>query len=180
MLAKVAASDRITVARSAAAAAMLLALARPAEAQTAPSQPQTAPASSTLPSSNAQPSSSKAPTASGVTVQGKAPDYRSSIDRRSYNLTNDLATANGSLADALRNVPTLDVDPQGNLSIRGDANVTILIDGQPAPAFNGPNRGALLQQLPANQYERVEVMTNPSAAFRPEGTGGLVNLISRK
>ncbi len=180
MLAKVAASDRITVARSAAAAAMLLALARPAEAQTAPGPSQTAPASSPAPSSNGQPSSSKAPTASGVTVQAKAPDYRSSIDRRSYSLTNDLATANGSLADVLRNVPTLDVDPQGNLSIRGDANVTILIDGQPAPAFNGPNRADLLQQLPANQYERVEVMTNPSAAFRPEGTGGIVNLISKK
>src|SRR5580704_6919093 len=109
MLAKVAASDRITVARSAAAAAMLLALARPAEAQTAsgPGQSQTAPASSPTPSSNSQPSASRAPTASGVTVQGKAPDYRSSIDRRSYNLTNDLATANGSLADALRNIPTL-------------------------------------------------------------------------
>jgi outer membrane receptor protein involved in Fe transport len=180
MLAKVAASDRITVARSAAAAAMLLALAPAAEAQIAPSQSQTAPASNPPPSSNGQPSSSKAPTASGVTVQAKAPDYRSSIDRRSYSLTGDLATANGSLADALRNVPTLDVDPQGNLSIRGDANVTILVDGQPAPAFNGPNRGDLLQQLPANQYERVEVMTNPSAAFRPEGTGGIVNLITKK
>jgi len=162
---------------------MLLALACRAEAQTAScqAQSQTAPASP-APSSSSQPSASKgaSPTASGVTVQGKAPDYRSSIDRRSYSLANDLATANGSLADALRNVPTLDVDPQGNLSIRGDANVTILVDGQPAPAFDGPNRGDLLQQLPANQYERVEVMTNPSAAFRPEGTGGIVNLITKK
>jgi len=182
MLAKVAASDRITVTRATAAAAMLLALACRAEAQTTSGQSQSTPASGAAPSSSTQPSTSKAPgpTASGVTVQGKAPDYRSSIDRRSYSLANDLATANGSLADALRNIPTLDVDPQGDLSIRGDANVTILVDGQPAPAFNGPNRGDLLQQLPANQYDRVEVMTNPSAAFRPEGTGGIVNLISKK
>lgn len=166
----------------AATAALLLLLTSAAQAQTAaPDQSsQTAP-----PSGAAAPKAQPAPSgaaaqASGVTVQGKRPDYRSSIDRRSYSLTNDVQAANGSLADALRNVPALDVDPQGNLSIRGDQNVTILIDGQPAPALNGPGRGDLLQTLPANQYERVEVMTNPSAALRPEGTGGIVNLITKK
>jgi outer membrane receptor protein involved in Fe transport len=186
----------VTVTRGIAAAAVLLILAGGAEAQTAgsSSQSQTTPqgnapqgasqggAPQSVPSQSGQKPAAKSSsaTASGVTVKAQAPEYRSSIDRRSYNLSNDLATANGSLADALRNVPTLDVDPEGNLSIRGDTNVTILIDGQPAPMFSGPNRAQLLQQLPANQYERVEVMTNPSASLRPEGTGGVINLISKK
>jgi outer membrane receptor protein involved in Fe transport len=172
------------VTKTIAAAAVLLALAGAAEAQTTGSsiQSQTPSAQSAEPAQDGQRSAPKgsSATASGVTVKAQAPDYRSTIDRRSYSLANDLATANGSLADALRNVPTLDVDPQGNLSIRGDQNVTILVDGQPAPIFSGPNRAQLLEQLPANQYERVEVMTNPSAALRPEGTGGVINLISKK
>ena len=156
-----------------AAASALLWLVGAARAQAqATASDQTAGGQSAAPKGAAQ--------ASGVTVQGKRPDYRSSIDRRSYSLSGDVQTANGSLADALRNVPTLDVDPQGNLSIRGDSSVTILIDGQPAPALNGPNRGDLLQQLPAGQYERVEVMTNPSAALRSEGSGGVINLITKK
>lgn len=176
------ASARGSVRSTIAAAAATLLLACGAQAQTTtPSDQGQSQSNGAAPSKPPPPASRSAtPQAAGVTVQGKAPDYRSSIDRRSYSLTGDLQTANGSLADALRNVPTLDVDPQGNLSIRGDSSVTILIDGQPAPALNGPNRGDLLQQLPANQYERVEVMTNPSAAFRPEGTGGIVNLISKK
>ncbi|HEY1426775.1 MAG TPA: TonB-dependent receptor [Caulobacteraceae bacterium] len=177
----------------AATAALLLLLAGAAQAQTTSGQgsqgasstgqgSQGAASSTGAASQSSQGAKSPGATgeASGVTVQGKRPDYRSSIDRKSYSLTNDVQAANGSLADALRNVPSLDVDPQGNLSIRGDQSVTILIDGQPAPALNGPNRGDLLQTLPANQYERVEVMTNPSAALRPEGTGGIVNLITKK
>jgi hypothetical protein len=176
------------VTKAIAAGVVLLMLAGAADAQTSgsPDQGQTS-AQSATPAPQGQgsttktpPSKDSAPQVGGVTVQGKRPDYRSSIDRRSYSLTTDLQAANGSLADALRNVPSLDVDPQGNLSIRGDQSVTILVDGQPSPAFNGPNRADLLQQLPANQYERVEVITNPSAAFRPEGSGGVINLISKK
>jgi outer membrane receptor protein involved in Fe transport len=171
------------VTKEIAAAAVLLVLAGAAEAQTTGSSGQgqtTSQGAAPAQTGQAPASQSSSTTASGVTVKAQAPEYRSSIDRRSYNLSNDVTTANGSLADALKNVPTLDVDPQGNLSIRGDTNVTILIDGQPAAVFNSPNRAELLQQLPANQYERVEVMTNPSAALRPEGTGGVINLISKK
>ena len=116
----------------------------------------------------------------GVTVQVARPEVQRQIDRKSYSLANDQQAATGSLADVLRNLPSVDVDPQGQVSIRGDANVTILVDGQPSPLFQGPGRAQLLQQLPANAYDRVEVMTNPSAAFRPEGTGGIINLISKK
>jgi outer membrane receptor protein involved in Fe transport len=91
-----------------------------------------------------------------------------------------LQPPNGTLGDALRNIPSVDVDQQGVISLRGDSNVTVLVDGQPSALFQGPGRAQALQNLPADQYERVEVMTNPSAAFTPEGTGGIINLITKK
>src|SRR6202000_1808863 len=72
-----------------------------------------------------------------------------------------------------------EVDTQGNLSLRGDGNVTILVDGKPSPMFDGKDRADALQQLPADQIARVEVITNPSAALNPEGTGGVINLITK-
>ncbi|MDB5474636.1 MAG: hypothetical protein JWP49_147 [Phenylobacterium sp.] len=113
-----------------------------------------------------------------VTGQGGAA-LTTSIDRRSYSVTADLQAQTGSIGDALRNVPSVEVDVQGNVSLRGDPNVTILIDGKPAGQFQGDNKAQALQSLPANQIERVEVITNPSAEFRADGTGGIINLISK-
>jgi outer membrane receptor protein involved in Fe transport len=124
--------------------------------------------------------SPEAKTVEGLTVTGAAPDTQTQIDRRSYTLGKDLQATTGSIADALRNVPSVDVDLQGALSLRGDSNVTILVDGKPSPAFEGAGRADALQQLPADQIERVEVITNPSAALNPEGTGGVINLITKK
>lgn len=114
-----------------------------------------------------------------VVVQGRVTDVRTSIDSVSYSLADDLQAQTGSLAEALRNVPSVEVDPDGNVSLRGDANVTILVDGRPATQFNGPSRGQMVLQIPASQYARIEVMTNPSAAYSPEGSGGVINLISK-
>jgi outer membrane receptor protein involved in Fe transport len=115
-----------------------------------------------------------------VTVTAAAPEEQTSIDKKSYALGKDLQATTGSIADALRNLPSVEVDLQGNLSIRGDQNVTILIDGKPSPALDGKNRADALQQLPADQIERVEVITNPSADQNPEGSGGVINLITKK
>ncbi len=115
-----------------------------------------------------------------VVVSGAAPDVRTSIDRTSYNVSKDLQSATGSIGDALRNVPSVEVDVQGNVSLRGDPNVTIMIDGKPSGMFKGEGRAAALQSLPADQIERVEVITNPSAAFNPEGGAGVINLITKK
>ncbi len=114
-----------------------------------------------------------------VVVQGRTTDVRTSIDSVSYSLADDLQAQTGTLAEALRNIPSVEVDPDGNVSLRGDANVTILIDGRPSTQFNGPSRGQMVQQIPASQYARIEVMTNPSAAYSPEGGGGVINLISK-
>jgi len=115
-----------------------------------------------------------------VVVTGQAPAVQTSIDRRSYSVTGDLQAQSGSIGDALRNVPSVDVDVQGNVSLRGDANVTILIDGKPSGLFRGEGKGQALQALPAERIERVEVITNPSAEFRADGTAGVINLITKK
>ncbi|HEY2357923.1 MAG TPA: TonB-dependent receptor, partial [Phenylobacterium sp.] len=105
---------------------------------------------------------------------------QTSIDRRSYSVATDLQAQTGAIADALRNVPSVEVDVQGNVSLRGDPNVTILVDGKPSSLFQGDNKGQALQSLPADSIERVEVITNPSAEFRADGSAGVINLISKK
>jgi outer membrane receptor protein involved in Fe transport len=126
------------------------------------------------------PASPAAQASPAVTVTGKAPDYRREVDRKTYTLSSDLQAAHGSIGDALRDIPSVDVDPRGNISLRGDRHVTILVDGQPSALFQGATRAQMLQQLPADQFECVEVMTNPSAAFSAEGTAGIINLITKK
>jgi outer membrane receptor protein involved in Fe transport len=114
-----------------------------------------------------------------VTAPTGAED-RSSIDRRSYSVSRDLQATTGSVADVLRGVPSVQVDVQGNVSLRGDPNVTIMIDGKPSGMFRGEGRGQALQQMPAAAIDRVEVMTNPSAAYSPEGAAGIINLITKQ
>ncbi len=157
------------------AATASAALAGPALAQTAPT-PRPAPTPA--------PAAQEAPAEDGtqvedVVVTGRQTDVRTSIDSTSYSLANDLQATTGSLADALRNVPSVDVDPQGNVSLRGDGNVTILVDGRPSGVLSGEGRAQALLQLQADQYARIEVMTNPSAAYSPEGSGGVINLITK-
>lgn len=141
---------------------------------------QSAPAQS-APAAAAKPVDKSAPTAvEGVVVTSDPAAMRTSIDRRSYSVANDLSARTGSIADALRNIPSVEVDVQGNVSLRGDANVTILIDGKPSGQFNGDGKADALQSLPADSIDRVEVMTNPSAAYRPDGSAGVINLITKK
>jgi len=128
----------------------------------------------------APPKAEAGKTVQEVTVTGASSQgLRTEADRRSYGIAGDLQTTTGSIGDALRNVPSLSVDVQGNVSLRGDPNVTIMVDGQPSGQFRGEGRAAALQNLPADQFERVEVITTPSAEFRPDGSG-IINLISKK
>lgn len=126
--------------------------------------------------------SNKSPTSvrSQIVVTGQRPAATIAIDRKTYVVGHDLQSASGSVADVLSNLPSVDVDAQGNVSLRGDPNVQILIDGKPSTSMNAANRGETLQQLPANSIDRIEVMTNPSAQYRPDGTSGLINIITKK
>jgi outer membrane receptor protein involved in Fe transport len=120
------------------------------------------------------------PASRRIVVTGTRRSYDTGIDRNTYRIGSDVQAANGSIADVLRNIPSVDVDLQGNVSLRGQGDVTILVDGKPTSLFSGPGGGLTLQQVPASQYERVEVMTNPSAAYAAKGSGGIINLITRK
>jgi outer membrane receptor protein involved in Fe transport len=155
--------------------AAVLAAAGRAEAE---SQDQKAPAAAPASQPPAKPAGK---TVDAIIVTGASPNgFRSDIDRKSYGVASDLQTTTGSVSDALRNIPSVEVDPQGNVSLRGDANVTILLDGKPSGQFKGASAGQALQAMPADSIERVEVITNPSAEFSPEGAAGIINLISKK
>jgi outer membrane receptor protein involved in Fe transport len=136
----------------------------------ATAQPATPPASPPTPPTT---------TVQGVVVTGQSAPVTTSIDRRSYSVAGDLQAQTGSIADALRNIPSVQVDLQGNLSLRGQGNVTILVDGKPSAQFRGASAAQALQQIPADRIERVEVIANPSAEFQSEGSG-IINLVMKK
>ena len=115
-----------------------------------------------------------------VVVTGTRSEVISTADRVSFNVANDLQVQTGSVADALRSVPGVEVDLQGNVSLRGDQGVVIMIDGRPSAMLRGESRGDVLLSMPAGNIERVEVITNPSAAMSPEGSGGVINLVTKQ
>ena len=101
------------------------------------------------------------------------------LDKRIYNVGKDMTVKGGSASDVLDNVPSVDVDVEGNVSLRGNENVRILIDGKPS-ALVGLSGSDALRQLPADAIEKVEVVTSPSARYDAEGTAGILNIILRK
>ncbi len=114
-----------------------------------------------------------------VEVGGSRPAMQNLADRQSYTISHDLQSAAGSISDVLKNLPSIEIDALGGISLRGDPNVTILIDGKISPLLAG-NRADALEQIPADSIDRVEVITNPSAEFKAEGSGGIINIITRK
>jgi outer membrane receptor protein involved in Fe transport len=114
-----------------------------------------------------------------VTVSAERPANR--IDRQVYDVKSDVGATNGSAADALNNVPSVAVDPDGTLTLRGSPNVTILIDGKPSAMLQGDNRAATLAAMPAEDIESIEVINNPGAQFGNEAGGGpILNIIMRR
>ena len=101
------------------------------------------------------------------------------LDKKIYNVGKDMTVKGGSASDVLDNVPSVDVDPEGVVSLRGSENVRILIDGKPS-ALVGLSGAEALKQLPSDAIERVEVITSPSARYDSEGTAGILNIILRK
>ncbi len=116
---------------------------------------------------------------SEITVRSEKSVYNNSIDRKIYNVDKDIMSQNGSVSDLLQNIPSVQVDLDGNVSLRGSESVLILINGKPS-VLMGTNRASVLQQMPANSIERIEVITNPSAKYKPDGTSGILNIILKK
>ena len=112
----------------------------------------------------------------GITATGQRSAVQMTADRNTYS-TKDMPTAaGGNSTDVLRNVPAVEVDQDGKVSLRGNQNVAVQINGRAAP-MRGDQLGQFLQQLPANMIERVEVVPNPSAKYDPEGMAGIVNIV---
>ena len=101
------------------------------------------------------------------------------LDKKIYNVGKDLTVRGGTVSDVLDNVPSVSVDVEGNVQLRGNDDVRILINGKPS-AITGLNSTDALRQLPAESIEKVEVITSPSARYDAEGSGGIINIILRR
>jgi outer membrane receptor protein involved in Fe transport len=114
-----------------------------------------------------------------VVVQAEKSAIQFSLDKKIFNVGKDLANAGGSAAELLSNIPSVQVDVEGNVSLRGSGNVRILIDGKPSGLVS-VNGASGLQQLQGSMVERVEIITNPGARYEAEGVGGIINIILKK
>jgi iron complex outermembrane receptor protein len=115
----------------------------------------------------------------GVDVKSERAFMTTSIDKRVFDVSQNLVSEGGTAEDALQNIPSVSVDMDGGISLRGSSNVTIWINGKPS-ALIGGDRNAFLDQLPASEIDRIEVITNPSSKYDADGTAGIINIILKK
>lgn len=116
---------------------------------------------------------------SEVKVTGQRPQMKFEIDKKVFNVDQNISSTGGSASDVLSNIPSVEVDNEGEVSLRGSSDVTVWINGR-ASGLSADNRGQILEQLPAESIERIEVITNPSAKFSPEGTSGIINIVLKE
>ena len=132
---------------------------------------QTAPASST-------PVTTPAPVTPEIVVKGQVKGVVHKIDRTVYDLKDNLQAQSGSVGDVLNTLPSVNVDPNGNVSVRG-GSVQVMVDGKPSAALKGSNLATALQSMPANTIAKIEVITNPGPEFRTDAST-VINIITRK
>ncbi len=111
-----------------------------------------------------------------VEVQGEAPGMTYHLDKKVINVSRQATALSGTAVDVLENVPSVTVDIEGNVSLRGSGNFTVLIDGR--PSVLDPSEA--LQQIPAGAIENIEIVTNPSAKYDPQGASGIINVVLKK
>lgn len=108
-------------------------------------------------------------------IEGDRLEYETRFDKRIFNLSGNIAAGSGSVLNVLENIPSITIDMDGNISLRGNESVIILIDDRPT-GLSGEDLQALLDQLPAESVESIEVITNPSARYEAEGVAGIINI----
>ena len=115
----------------------------------------------------------------GVEVEGERPLFVQTAEKRVFNVEQNSLSTGGSAIDALRQVPGVEVDPDDNISLRGNTKVNLMIDGKPSSIAGGDIK-SLLQSVPASNIADIEVMTNPGAKYDPEGMAGIINIVLKE
>jgi len=120
---------------------------------------------------------------SATTEEIDVTSERSSIellpDKKVFNVGQDIVNNGGSATDVLKNIPSVSVDVDGNVSLRGSGNVKILVDGKPS-GLDGSSKADILQQIPTNMIQSIELVTNPSAKYEAESSAGIINIVLKK
>lgn len=114
-----------------------------------------------------------------VRVTGQRSQMKLEVDRKTFTVDQVLAAAGGSASDLLENIPSVEIDTDGEISLRGNTSVEVWINGK-ASGLTTDNRAEILQQIPAESIERVEVIDNPSAKYSPEGSAGIINIVLKR
>lgn len=114
-----------------------------------------------------------------IEVEAEAPIFENQLDKKVFNVEKSIVSESGSAVDVLKNVPSVTVDADGNISLRGSSNVKILINGRPS-AMLGNDPSSVLEQIPSKLIENIEIMTNPSSKYDPESTAGIINIVLKK
>ena len=111
-----------------------------------------------------------------VVVEATARDIEYRVDKKVIHVRENLSSIGGTAVDVLQNLPSVEVDIQGNVSLRGSSNFTVFINGKPS-VLEGSEA---LQQIPASEIDRIEIITNPSAKYDPDGVAGIINIITKQ
>ncbi|MDD4142244.1 MAG: TonB-dependent receptor, partial [Bacteroidales bacterium] len=118
-------------------------------------------------------------TIEGTEIVAQGTQMRFEVDKKVFNVDQNIASNGGSASEVLSNIPSVEVDNEGEISLRGSSDVTVWINGK-ASGLTADNRAQILEQLPAESIEKIEVITNPSAKYSPEGTSGIINIVLKK
>ena len=114
-----------------------------------------------------------------VVVEGIRSQMRFELDRKVFQVDANIASAGQSASELLESIPSVEVDQDGEVSLRGNSSVTVWINGKDS-GLTADNRAQILEQIPGESIEKIEVITNPSAKYSPEGTEGIINIVLKK
>ncbi len=114
-----------------------------------------------------------------VVVEGVRSQMRFELDRKVFQVDANVAAAGSSASELLESIPSVEVDQDGEVSLRGNSSVTVWINGKES-GLTADNRAQILEQIPGETIERIEVITNPSAKYSPEGSAGIINIVLKK